>query len=378
MTDGQFLLLLFLAFYLSECGYWLPRRAVVFRGPGKVGVRARGVSGVLNNAKGGFVWTAVLPPAGRDYACEPWPFSVTAEGLSSSVPTSPNPGWPPPDSGVSLGWDAVERITYDKKILCLNGQYFASCMGTAAAREHTRLLEEIRAAGGEQRPEIIRGALATALSEKSVIESRQRCEKVARNVKFAGMVVFLFLFGVLPVAYRVLGDSWVVVALAGGLWLAMITASVMYFRAHRRLFPTLRGERWQHLLASLFAPQHAARCADGLVRGALGTAYPAAAAGGDTAFLGAFYRDLRHPVPDGVDSVAREFRERFLLPAVEGELEERGLQLDKLTGPPKREDEADTHFCPRCHQLYTSEASGCPECGGLGLVPFGDRSGSGL
>ncbi|CAN5319451.1 hypothetical protein BH23VER1_BH23VER1_31610 [soil metagenome] len=356
------LLLVFGALYLGECCYWLPLRAVVVREG-----RFRRPGGPLANERAGVVWLHPLPPAGRAFACEPWPFSVTPDGISSVVVAAHGLSFRPPHAGLALSWDAdgvPAEVSTDGKAIYLDGRRLAGCASAGEAAELAAFLASVAGAARTDRARLIREHLGRALSRaeaESRIGEGLRCGMAPAR---AGSAVLGWSLLVLPPAYLFLGAGATFLALLVVLPVLMLVAVVLEFRAHGRLFPALRGERWLHALVAAIAPQHAARAGDLLARSVLGATHPAALAGAPE--LEAICRDAEHPLPGVGDPVALAFHAHFLLPA----LGEAGAGAGAGAGASPAPDGSSVAYCPRCHTRFAREGAACEACGGMAVVPF--------
>jgi hypothetical protein len=368
VSDGQVLLLVVALLYLSECVAWLPRGAVVIRRPWHLAAARPGSPG---NDGGWLAWLSPLDGNGGHAVLEPWPFSLTPDGVSSVVPTAPNPGGRVPGTGLARSWDEVREISSDGSRVRVDGQVLARCAGPAAALAYAKLLAAVWKAVPAGREGVIRERLADALSAEMAQARFASFAAATAGLRTWCLAVLGWMFVVLPLGYLLYGDSWQVLVLAGGLFALTAGAAVAAFLCHRRLIPELAGSRWQHLAVSLLLPTHAARGADALARDALGGFHPLAAAAGDPGFRRALARDAWHPLRVVRDETAERFLTQFLRPAIAAELARRGEDVQAFLGPPDASDDPDAErFCPRCHALYRAAAATCADCPGVGLAPL--------
>ncbi len=358
MTDGQILLLAFLALYLAECCYWLPLRAVAFAGG-----KAKSPGPPVANERAGMVWLNPLPPAGRTFPCEPWPFSVSPDGVSSAVVAAAGLAFPPPHPGCQLSWTdgAPTRIATDGKKLYAGGKLLATCASSSGAAELADFLTKVDAADRADRAALIHAGLARALSRDEAESRIAACNAESRPVRWSGALVLVWCFLILPPAYTLRGPTPDFFALLGLLPVLMLVSVVLEFRAHRRRHPTLGPDRWIHSIVAAIAPQHAARAGDLLARDALGATHPAALA--DAGALATIWRDAAHPVPGADDPVALAFHQEFLVPALR--------PLAAAAASPPDRDGSSAAYCPRCLEQFTDQAAACEACGGIALVTFG-------
>ena len=202
---------------------------------------------------------------------------------------------------------------------------------------------------------------AESLDLKAAEQRWQEYQSVSRPVAWGANTTFLLLFLVLPVVWRTLGGESMVLLVAFCLMLVSgLFTGIAHFRAHRRLFPEQRDERWKHSFLIAVLPTHACRAHDQLGRPLLRGFHPLVLAWmalPGMAFEKCAGRFLRHSTyPLGPDEIPAN------LPALRQFLEEHGFQLK----PPMASGEA-THYCPRCETLFGPTASQCDDCGGLAL-----------
>ena len=198
--------------------------------------------------------------------------------------------------------------------------------------------------------------------ELNAAEQRwQEYQSISRLVAWGANTTFMLLFLALPVIWRTLGGESVVLLIAFCLMLLCgLTTGIAHFRAHKKLFPEQRGERWKHSFLIAVLPTHACRAHDQLGRPLFREFHPLVLAWmalPQAAFDRCAGRFLRHSTfPLGVEDVPAN------LPALRQFLDDCGFQLQ----PPAPSVEA-THYCPRCETLFGPTASQCNDCGGRAL-----------
>jgi hypothetical protein len=356
MSDLGVLGVVLVLLALAECALWAPHGAVIVSYGGYFGAaRMRVLSRSLGNARGAFTLLNPLPPFGRSYVVEPWPFSVSEEGVTAlrsfSLANEPRP----PAGDATLLWSEVRSVEVDDRTLRVNGARFA----TAASRPHARaaaaVLEELRAD-----PTKLDDLIARHLDPAPVRAraSRHRDLGVAPMLAASGLFASLFL--VAPRMAMTEGLArW-------SLWLALIyvfivTTSCTAFRVHRALHPAQAAERWQLALLMLPAPTTALRVNDRLGRHLLAGAHPIAAA---LALLDGAHRD------DVIGRAMRDLASPRALPSSD----ERALRIEGafrarvLEAARRHVADAEVHLraepgtCPRCRLAYR-DARVCADCG---------------
>jgi hypothetical protein len=155
--------------------------------------------------------------------------------------------------------------------------------------------------------------------------------------------------------------------------LAVLTA-IMFYRAHKQLFPTEGSERFENLVKMILCPPVSIRAADVLTRNLLADYSPIVlanllAGSGEQQFVRAFVLDLRHPLKHDVSDESAEKTMRW---AVDEQLNlclERFLKPEDLLAPSGREKNS-LSYCPRCRCQYVVSETDCPDCPGVALVNF--------
>ena len=189
----------------------------------------------------------------------------------------------------------------------------------------------------------------------------QEYQSISRLVAWGSNTTFLLLFLVLPLVWRNLGGESLVLLMAFFLTLVSgLVTGIVHFRAHRKLFPDQRDERWKQACLIAVLPTHACRAHDQLGRQLFREFHPLVLAWlalPQAPFAKCAGRFLRHAVHPLAAGDAPEN-----LPALRQFLDDRGFQLK----PPVSAGEA-TQYCPRCETLFGPTASRCDDCGGLAL-----------
>ncbi len=179
------------------------------------------------------------------------------------------------------------------------------------------------------------------------------------------LVPFVLLSGRVP-------NRWLVL---GAMLLVLQTALLVEFiLAHRKLKPGHTGSMIQHVVMILLFPPNGVFAAESF-GGDLGQdVHPLGAAlelcPEDEArrVAGSFLRLWGHPVPGMDPEGAAEYREQ-----AEILIHSRGWALSDLLEAPKRDSVATQAYCPRCLAQYLAGATDCPDCPGVGLVPYPDQ-----
>jgi hypothetical protein len=375
MSDLQVLLCVLVGLYASECVVAARRGSVVFRLPWFFGAAsADAPSRSLGNANIGLLLLNPLPPFGRVYVTEPWPFVCDDTSVVAAQATSFGRDPKPAQTGRRLAFaDIVDVGSVDADVL-VNGAVFATSSSAAHAQAAATALRVLWQAAPSERAAVRQRLLRAACDVADVRARVQRHRVVGQPALWASVGAFAAMFVVTPIVVSREGvERW-------ALWLGLIyvwvaVAAVAVFVAFRALRPTAVAERRVNFALSLCAPTVAMRGNDKLGRSLLAGLHPVAAAlvllRGSTkdVVVGALLRDLRQPrlptvVGNDAVSVAIEadFRSE-LLAVCKAVAADADIDVDAAfvaTG-------TTATYCPRCHVGYI-KGSVCADCGGVPLV----------
>lgn len=386
MSEVESLFLVLALLYCVECLGWTRRGAVVFRT--FLGGRWRTVhpSLHLGSQWGGLFFAHPLPPLGGLALSAQLPCSLSPDGLLAFVATAANPGGRPPQRGSFLRWEQVESLAADGKALKVNDAVWFKFSSAHAASQVAAALNRIRQLPHEQRSAAIREFFAAGLDADAARAQWLAVQPNARQLRQWANSLFVFMFLVAPVLNWQFGlkACWPVLGLG---WLAhTITIAVLFFRAHRRLYPNAGDERFTHFLTSLLAAPTAARAHDLLTRPLLEPFHPLAVAqvlldaAGFRAVAQRTLRELRHPALPvcpagnaGAEAVERFSRE-IMRELSETMIRRAGLEPAALLAPPVALDATCQSYCPHCEGQFTAMTGVCADCGGLQLEPLAKSS----
>lgn len=382
MSDGEIFYLVFTLIYLGECVVWVGRRGVPFVTHFVRRPRPQRASSNIGTARTGAVMLNPFPPLGTVYLAELWPVSLTADGFSTQMHDTPNPGAQPARPRRRFRWCEVELVGVQAGFVFVNGEKLIDVCSAQRAIEIAALLRRLRdCPAPEQRASIIDRALDRALSVRQV-EKRHRW-LLARTwwTRIDCIILFCLAFGMLPYAYWRFESAPPFWCALGIMWLLMLKISFGFFFLHRRLYPALGAERWQHFVFSVFVPQFTMRVLDALSKPWLSTHHPLAIAHAvSTAqqidrFQHKLLRDLIHPLPlaDPSDAMAVDFFQVHLRPAVQRFCRRQGIEWQKADDPPVAEsvEPGCVRYCPRCFTQYDASAEACIDCRGIATRPIG-------
>lgn len=375
-TDAQILLLIAALLYLSECVVWLPPQAVLLRRTGRGGwkrVRRAVETGVAGR---GLVGLPPWPWAVRTVLLPPCAFSASPREVTGFVAARNGPVARPaqPEGVLTLdGAGPVRAVLRDVRV---GGTFLARAADDATARAEARRLAALASLPGEAARAAALQKWASDYLDPALAAARlEEVRKAARPVEILALILFAWLFAVVPAVALALGAERVLLPVFLATPLLHLPVAVLFFRAHRRLLPGRRGDAWVEVVKCLLSPPMAARAAESLWLHAFAGFHPMALLLADTT-AGDGVRsearlelaDLRYPVfPDDVPEAAREcegWHRANLLTGLQARLRAAGLSGDDPPGSPGPEEaRPGFHFCPRCRDSFADSLDACPACG---------------
>lgn len=371
LTEGQMLYLLVALIYLSECVVWLPGHAFAFIGTWSGRWRVLLPGAGLGNDRGRFILTNPLPFAGGLAVATQWPLAVGEIGMASLKVTNPGHNRRPLGLFSHLPWN-VEHFAAFHRTVAADGVPIFNAANFREAQWLATFLAGVAEKSG-RRSAVVK-LLRETLDTKKLADRLGSFAASAQWLTMLAVVEFILLFVCAPIAWH-LGGSWRFLLTIGALLLHTIIGSILFYRAHRRLYPERKLERFQQSLLVALVPTHSIRAVDSLSRGLVGDFHALAVAAVMTSepefqrTAGVLLRDLRHPMPLATDADAPTAETATAFHEVEREMLEKFLADGKL--PPVLEhppvDSADAAWCPRCLATYMSGVATCADCQGIPL-----------
>jgi uncharacterized membrane protein len=376
MTEVQALFLILAAIYLVQCIVWVPEDSVVLR---------RGLGRSWRFAPGGLFLAALklrgvpvnpLPPLPGLIVCEPPKVFISPEGVAAPVQAAG--GLLETATLEFFSFDQISAIRAEDKKLVLNSQPLCSFGSALRTRDFVALLSKVRSAGKSERPAIIASNWRAAFDAKAINERMAIYYERTALLRLACNLLFLLLFGLVPLTVwrRGLAGTWPF--LLAGLMAYLVVISSEFIRAHKILYPTAGDERLTEAISVVLSPAGALRANDLLLKNLLVVFHPVAVARQlcsepvFMAFASRALRELSFPLAFEGASQAEQARRWWFeqeLRAVRIFLVKIGINPQELLAPPDREPGCHS-FCPRCCSQYVPTVGVCKECGDIELCPF--------
>ncbi|MEJ7728520.1 MAG: hypothetical protein WKG00_04835 [Polyangiaceae bacterium] len=369
------------AVYLLECLVWVPRGAVAFVA-GAAG-RARLVfpSRTFSTPRGGVIIGRLLPGTLSTFVVPQWPLSMDARGVLGWVAECLAGDERALHTGAYWRWEDMPRIDADLRKVVVDGETLALLPSARFATDVAAILREVRALPEAERPVRLE-AIRRRLFDVAAVQRRiAELETGTTSLRLASACVAAIVFCGLPLLTLRFGleRAWPL-ALAA-VYLPSWVVTVLFVRAHHRISPHARLERWGNAALCALLPLSAVRATDALARTLLHGLHPLAVGVAVLdrpeleRFVAALLRDAhhpRHPVcsADAEEAAQVEAAHRMAMRGlVEEAARSAGLDPAAVLRAPEPE-EGTSGFCPRCLAQYQAAGTRCEDCGGVPLAPF--------
>ena len=376
MNDLVVLALVAIGLYLLECVIWARRGAVVVTAPWYFGrLRMSPPSASMGNGQGGLTLLNPLPPFGRVYVVEPWPFSPGRDGVVAAVTFAWGNAARQAGSGRFVAWADVKRVRVDEKAVFLNDEKapFARCSSARHAKNAAAVLRSLALASStSDRERLLEEKIASSLAVPHVTARARSHQWMGLPLLLSTLLCFVIFFGFVPLIVAREGlQRWP--HLLASVYSSVVMCALSTWLVHRALMKEARGDRWMATLLSLPAPTLAIRGNDKVGRYLLADSHPIGAAiallsgARRTEAVLALLRDLRFPrqpalpVADAAAAAAeQEFRQHLERQATEA-ARQAGVDVEAAFLPPPQPKGFST-YCLRCHTVYR-DGSTCADCG---------------
>jgi hypothetical protein len=380
MSEGLTLLLILILLYLSECLIWVKRESVAF--VSRMGGRWRLTvpPSWLGNANGGILFLNPLPPAGRVFLSHLYPISISPWGICAyNLQTLPSEARSPAQTGRFLPFGKITKTTTDGAYLLVDDERFAKCATAKQAKTLAKLIDELSKASASKRERMARACISKQFAMDDAAALLREGNAIIEPVRELSLILFLFLFVVTPLLVSSFGLMDLIIPVAAVMVILAVLIGILFYRAHKKLFPTEASERFEHLVKMILCPPVSIRAPDILTRNLLAGYSPIVVASlltgaGEQQFVRAFILDLQHPLKHEVsDETAAKTISWNAAEQLNVCLDQvkagRYLKPEDLSAPAQREEKS-ISYCPRCRCQFVVSAVECPDCPGVELVDF--------
>ena len=380
MSEGQTLLLILILLYLTECLIWVKRESVAF--VSRMGGRWRLTvpPSWLGNANGGILFLNPLPPAGRVFLSHLSPISISPSGICAyNLQTLPSEARSPGQTGHFLPFNKITRSTTEGVYLLVNDERFAKCATARQARTLAKLIGEMAKTSAAKRERLARNWISKQFAVDDAAVRLREGNAIIKPMRALSLIMFLFLFVVTPVLVSSFGLLRLITPVAAVMVMLAVLIGILFYRAHKQLFPAESSERFENLVKMILCPPVSIRAPDIITRNLLAEYSPIVVASlltgsNEQQFVRAFILDLQHPLKH---EVSDETAEKTIAWTAAEQLNicldqvKAGdyLKPEDLLAPAQREGNS-ISYCPRCQCQFVVSAVECPDCPGVALVDF--------
>lgn len=352
MTDGQSLLLIFVALYLIESLRWLPVRSYVLIGSGR-SWRARRPFQAVELGGASPALLGALPPMQDHWVTLPWQFIPAESGLEvHSDDRRPR----------RVSWEELQPRVEGKRLDLAPGCALRWVSEKQAQELQQRLLAWKQQSQAEREADFLKLA-EESLQQGPLEDDMARLSPQTKWLKRLGSTIFVWTFMVMVVLYRWLGDGLEILCAAAVLLSLQLSQAILFARKAR----TVPHRIWKALAIALL-PQHAMRAADLLADAHLVAPMPLHPLAARTLIDDQAWRKLathfwkraRYSPSMTADLQCR---------ALESFFQAQGVTTRELENIPKQEA-GTVAYCPNCSAQFQAGPTQCLDCGGVELRSF--------
>jgi hypothetical protein len=380
MSEAQSLLLILILLYLSDCLIWVKRESVAFASTWSGRWRLRVPPSWAGNANGGILLLNPLPPAGRVYLSHLAPISISPSGVCAyNLQTLPSEARSPSQTGQFLPFNKINSASADGVLVLIHKERFARWASARRATTLANVLGAVSRASASRRERMARAWISKQFALDEAGALMREGDKVIEPIRELSLILFMFLFAVTPLLVTTFGLLPLIVPIAVVMFIMSILIGIMFYRAHKRFFPSEGTERFESMAKMILCPPVSIRAPDLLTRNLLSAYSPLVLAellteSREQQFRRAFVLDLRHPLghdvaDDSAEQTIRWTAEEQLSVCLEQINSGRYLKPEELEAPSQREEKS-VSYCPRCRCQFVVSDGECPDCPGVGLVIF--------
>ena len=367
MTEGQTLLLILILVYLSDCLIWVKRESVAFVSTWGGRWRLTVPPSWLGNSNGGILLLNPMPPAGRIFLSHLLPISISPSGICAyNLQTLPSEARSPAQTGQFLPFNNIDTAATEGVYLLVNNEKFAKCASSGQAKMLAQLIRELVKASTSKRERLVRTWMQKQFTVDDAAVRLEEGKTIIEPVQELSLILFLFLFVFTPAMMSVFDLMSLIIPVAVVMVIIAVLTGIMFYRAHKQLFPAEGAERFENVVKMILCPPVSIRAADILTRNLLADYSPVVLAklAGEQQFVRAYVLDLQHPLRHEISDETAEQTMRW---AVDEQLNI--LKPEDLAAPSVREKDS-ISYCPRCRCQYVVSETDCPDCPGVALVAF--------
>lgn len=251
--------------------------------------------------------------------------------------------------------------------LVIARELIAACASPQTAKLLAQLVRDLSQAPIQDRQSMVREQWRAQFDVRTIRRRLRIFRTVQPHLAIDGLVVFLLIFAIAPLALLVFGTLALVVA-AVLVLLMVVDIMHLYWRCYRTVWSS-DSLPWRHLLVMALTPPAVMRAADYLLRELFSEFHWIAVmtvAGENNEkekLIARYVRQLEFPAPwEQVECrVGREARAMWRSTVLDF-VRDQGMNVGDLIREPNRESDEVNAFCPRCMAQFVKAAK-CSDCG---------------
>jgi hypothetical protein len=381
MSDGQVLFVVICFIYFTDCFLWLGKQSLAFISMWRGKWRISYASSYLGTPNGGIVFMNPLPSLGQIYVCDLLPVSFSPRGLCVYNSQCLLTDGRPKQSGISIEFNDIKSILCSNKNVHINDSFPIRCNSAMQADSIARIVSKIIQTPGNEREVLIKTFLKQGFDTGRAKQVLNEITGHLLRLRSFCATLFIFLFILSPILVLQVGLTLMIIPVAAFMFIMATYISILFYKAHKRVYPAAKEERISNLIKMILCPPVAIRANDIITSKVLIEFSPVAIAKillkkeDFLLFAQRQLLDLKHPIEhECKEQLATEiiaWHNTTLFDIIYDYLcsAEKITKIDLLDAP-KPWDNQSKSYCPRCLCQFQIDDGECHDCVGVRLVPF--------
>ncbi|HEU4340643.1 MAG TPA: hypothetical protein VFU31_03650 [Candidatus Binatia bacterium] len=284
-----------------------------------------------------------------------------------------------------MTFDEINCCSAEGKSLIINQAQSVNCGSFDQARSICNLINAAVPISRVERKRLVGSFIARRFARDQAGRRLNAAAGRLKVIRIACSVFFLFLFVIVPlvVIFSGYGLNHLIIPIALIMIGLTVPISVLYYFAHKELYPDLKEERVTNLVKMALCPPGAIRAADLLAADVVASFDPVVIASllgpnGMDKFVASYSRDLKFPIKHELSEPrSLEITEWYNNALLECTVQylaqmDNGHWKNLFAAPPR--DEGSLSYCPRCQSQFNIVDADCPDCRGIALCAYGQNS----
>jgi hypothetical protein len=380
MSDGQVLFAVICLLYFTECFLWVGKYSLVFISMWGGNWKISYANLYMGTPNGGIVLMNPFPFLGQSYVCDLLPVSFSPRGLCVYNSQCLSEYGRPKQSGISIDFNDIKKIEYFNKNVRLNDSFYIKCYSPAQADSVTKIVSKIIQTPENQRELLIKTFLLQGFDTDRAKQILDETIGHIHRLSSACATLFVYLFILAPILVLHFGLTQTIIPIAVFMFIMAIYISILFYKAHKKVYPSAKEERISNLIKMVLCPPDAIRANDIITSKILIEFNPVIIANillkkeDFLLFAQRQLLDLKHPLEyeckEKLSTEIIAWHNTTLFNITYDYLcNAEGTQIDLLDAP-KPWDNQSKSYCPRCLCQYLIYEGECSNCFGVRIVPF--------